>query len=99
MDVVLERPGAPDVHKDGVTACVRVPTEGGRRDGHVARFSTTTAGLLAPADRLAAHRVTQVAMEATGVSWKPVSYLLEDRFGCSWSTPSTSRTSRVARPT
>ena len=80
MDVVVERPGALDVHKASVTACVRVPVEGGRREEHVAQFSTTVPELLALRDWLTAHRVSQVAMEATGVYWKPVWAILEDDF-------------------
>jgi transposase len=80
MDVVVERPAALDVHKAGVTACVRVPGEGGRRQEHIAQFSTTVQGLLALRDWLAAHRVEQVTMEATGVYWKPVWAILEDDF-------------------
>ena len=72
MDVVVERPGALDVHKASVTACVRAPGERGPRDEHIAQFSTTVQGLLGLRDWLAAHCVTQVAMEATGVYWKPV---------------------------
>lgn len=78
MDVVVERPGALDVHKESVTACVRVPAEGGGREEHLAQFSTTVSGLLALRDWLGAHRVRQVAMEATGVYWKPVWAILED---------------------
>jgi transposase len=80
MDVIVERPGALDVHKASVTACVRTPAEGGRRDKHIATFSTTVQGLLGLRDWLAAHRVTRVAMEATGVYWKPVWAILEDDF-------------------
>jgi transposase len=80
MDVIVERPGALDVHKASVTACVRTPAEGGRRDEHIATFSTTVQGLLGLRDWLAAHRVTRVAMEATGVYWKPVWAILEDDF-------------------
>ena len=80
MDVVVERPGALDVHKASVTACVRVPAERGRREEHIAQFSTTVQGLLGLRDWLAAHHVTQVAMEATGVYWKPVWAILEDDF-------------------
>ena len=61
--------GALDVHKAQVTACVRVPAAEGRREPHLAEFSTTVAGLMALHDWLAAHRVTHVAMEATGVYW------------------------------
>ena len=59
---------------------MRAPAEGGRRDEHIATFSTTVQGLLGLRDWLAAHHVTQVAMEATGVYWKPVWAILEDDF-------------------
>jgi len=48
----------------------------------VAEFATTVAGLLTLRDWLAAHGVTQVTMEATGVFWKPVWAILEDEFEC-----------------
>jgi hypothetical protein len=70
METVVERPAALDVHKEQVTACVRVPG-GGTREEHVAEFKTTVQGLLALRDWLQAHGVTQVAMEASGVCWKP----------------------------
>jgi transposase len=82
METVVERPAALDVHKEQVTGCVRVPGEGGGREQHVAEFSTTVRGLLALHDWLAAHRVEQVTMEATGVFWKPVWAILEDDFEC-----------------
>src|SRR4051812_46007550 len=47
---IVERPAALDVHKAQVTACVRVPTSGGRREQHVAEFATTVRGLLALRD-------------------------------------------------
>ena len=72
METIVERPAALDVHKAQVTACVRVPAEGGGREQHLAEFATTVRGLLALRDWLAAHRVQQVTMEATGVFWKPV---------------------------
>ncbi len=80
METVVERPGALDVHKAQVTACVRVPGDGGGREQHVAEFQTTVAGLLTLRDWLTAHGVTQVTMEATGVFWKPVWAILEDEF-------------------
>jgi transposase len=80
MEVIVERPGALDVHKAQVTACVRVPDAQGARVQHLAEFKTTVRGLLALGDWLKAHRVTQVAMEATGVYWKPVWHILEDDF-------------------
>jgi len=80
METVVERPGALDVHKAQVTACVRIPADGGGREQHLAEFPTTVAGLLTLRDWLAAHGVSQVTMEATGVFWKPVWAILEDEF-------------------
>jgi transposase len=82
METVVERPSALDVHKEQVTACVRVPGKGRSREQHVAQFSTTVAGLLTLRDWLAAFGVQQVVMEATGVFWKPVWAILEDEFDC-----------------
>jgi transposase len=67
VEVIVERPAALDVHEAQLTACVRVPAAGGKRRSEVAEFSTTVGGLLLLRDWLTAHRVRQVAMEATGV--------------------------------
>ena len=80
MEIIVERPAALDVHKAQVTACVRFRGPAGERAQEVAQFATTVRGLLTLRDWLAAHRVTQVAMEATGVFWKPVWAVLEDDF-------------------
>ena len=80
MEVLVERQSALDVHKAQVTACVRLPQEGGGRRELVEQFSTTVPGLLALADWLAAHGVKHVVMEATGDYWKPVWHLLEEDF-------------------
>jgi transposase len=82
METIVERPAALDVHKAQVTACARTPAAGGRREQHVAEFKTTVQGLLALRDWLKAHGVTQVAMEASGVYWKPPWAILEDEFEC-----------------
>ena len=82
METVVERPAALDVHKEQVTACVRVPARDGSREQHVAEFPTTVAGLLTLFDWLEAFGVTQVVMEATGVFWRPVWAILEDGFEC-----------------
>jgi transposase len=79
MERIVERPGALDVHKASVTACVRI-WKGGQLEELVAEFATTVHGLLALRDWLEALGVKQVAMEATGVYWKPVWAVLEDRF-------------------
>lgn len=66
-----------DVHKQTVVGCVRLASEG-KVVTEVKTFATTTAGLLALADWLSENGVTQVAMEATGVHWKPVWQVLSD---------------------
>jgi transposase len=78
MDVLHPRCAGLDVHKDNVVACVRCVSPPVHRE--VRSFPTTTRGLLALADWLTAHGCTQVAMEATGVYWKPVWHLLEEHF-------------------
>lgn len=80
MERILERCCALDVHKRQVTACVHVPDRAGKRSELRAEFSTMTADLLALRDWLKGLGVTHVAMEATGVYWKPVYFLLEDDF-------------------
>ena len=75
MDSIIERCCGLDVHKRLVVACAVTP-EG----QEVRTFSTMTQGLLAMSDWLAGHRITHVAMESTGVYWKPVYNLLEEEF-------------------
>jgi transposase len=79
VERIVERPGALDVHKASVTACVRI-WEGRKLTEQIAEFQTTVAGLLALGDWLSALGVRQVVMEATGVYWKPVWAVLEDSF-------------------
>ncbi len=82
MDRQLERCCGLDVHKDTIAACVRIGGQSGRAAQYVQTFRTTTADLLVLRDWLAAHGVTHVAMESTGVYWKPVFYALESDFTC-----------------
>jgi transposase len=82
MEQVFERVCGLDVHKATIAACVRVPDGKGKRAQYVQTFGTTTADLLALRDWLEAHGVTRVAMESTGVYWKPVYYVLEERVTC-----------------
>jgi transposase len=77
MQIVVSRCAALDVHKDTVMACVRVPGADGRREQQVREFRTFTAGLRRLREWLAGCAVSQVAMEATGVYWKPVWHVLE----------------------
>lgn len=72
MQVVYERCCGLDVHKKTVVACVLVTETGGQMQRHIRTFSTMTAGLLALADWLESMSVTVVALESTGVYWRPV---------------------------
>src|SRR5437867_10980130 len=82
MDRLVERCAGLDVHKDSVAATVRVPRKDGQRLQETRTFPTTTRGLLTLADWLASYGVTLVGMESTGCYWKPVYYVLEERFEC-----------------
>jgi transposase len=79
MEVLHERCAGLDVHKEVVVACARWMAGAGVHHA-TAEFTTTTRGLLSLADWLDEHRCTHVAMEATGVYWKPVWHVLEGRF-------------------
>src|SRR5688572_5956401 len=82
MELLIARCAGLDVHKKTVTACVRVPGDGGRRLQETRTFRTTTRQLELLGDWLAEHGVTTVGMESTGVYWRPVYYALETRFVC-----------------
>ena len=71
MEKLHPRCAGLDVHKDSVVACVRIQ-EGPQAVHRVETFGTTTQELLKLSDWLSGHQVTHVAMEATGVYWKPV---------------------------
>jgi transposase len=80
MEVVYERCAGLDIHKQTVVACRITPGPRGAAQKEVRSFGTMTEQLLELADWLGAAGVTQVAMESTGVYWKPVWNLLEDQF-------------------
>lgn len=80
MDVLYERCCGLDLHKRAVTACRVVPGPGGQATKETRTFATMTADLLALGDWLEAGGVTHVAMESTGVYWKPIWNLFEARF-------------------
>ena len=80
LDVVYERCAGRDLHKRSVTACRLVPGTAGRAGQEIRTFGTMTADLLALGDWLAEGGVTHVAMESTGVYWKPIWNLFEERF-------------------
>ena len=66
-----------DVHKESVVACIRHMADGKVTTG-VKTFKTTTQELIALSDWLSAEGCTHIAMEATGVYWKPVWHILSD---------------------
>src|SRR5438034_10696881 len=79
MDVLHPKCAGLDVHQQTVVACAR--TGAGKAVTYDVRtFGTTTAEVLALSDWLTAHGCTHVAMEATGVYWKPVWHVLEGHF-------------------
>ncbi len=80
MELLIARCAGLDVHQATVVATVRVPDEQGGRQSVTETFGTMTADLLALRDWLQAYGVTHVALESTGVYWKPVYYVLEDRY-------------------
>jgi transposase len=84
MDEVVQYCAGLDVHRDTVVAAVRRPSGRGKRGVETRTFLTDTKGLLALGDWLVDEGVTRVGMESTGVYWKPVFYLLEDRVPEVW---------------
>ena len=80
LDIVYERCCGLDLHKRSITACRLLPGPGGTVSKESQTFGTMTAELLAWGDWLEQGDVTHVAMESTGVSWKPVWNRFEERF-------------------
>ncbi len=78
MEILYPRCAGLDVHKDSVVArvrCVSAP-----QADETQSFATTTGALIELQEWLSGYAVTHVAMEATGVYWKPVWHLLEEHF-------------------
>lgn len=86
MEVILGCCAGLDVHKDSVEACVRRTSAGGKVEHEVRHWGTTTRELVEMAEWLSSLRVTHVAMESTGVYWKPIFNILEEHFtkGSRW---------------
>jgi len=76
--MVYERCCGVDVHKRTVVACVLVTHPEGTVQREVRTFGTMTADLLALADWLTGRGLQVLAMESTGVYWRPASHLLEE---------------------
>jgi transposase len=77
MEVLHDRCCGLDVHKETVVACLRLVIDG-KVVKEVRTFATTTASLIALSEWLTENKCTHVAMEATGVYWKPVWHILSD---------------------
>jgi len=80
MEAIYPCVAGLDVHKKLVVACVRRLSSRGQVSRQVKTFGTMTRDLLDLGDWLTQHGVTHVAMESTGVYWKPIFHLLEGRF-------------------
>lgn len=80
MDILYPVCAGLDVHKDSVVACVRRLDAKGKTQHQTRTFGTMTLHLLCLADWLTEQGVTHVAMESTGVYWKPIWNLLEGQF-------------------
>lgn len=80
MDVIFSRCSGLDVHKATVVANIRIRHDDGRLEVVKQSFGTTTNELLQLADWLSKHGVTHIAMESTGVYWKPVYNILHGSF-------------------
>jgi transposase len=79
MEVLYPRCAGLDVHQQTVVACARVAS-GATVQQEVRTFGTATGDLLALGDWLTAHGCTHVAMESTGVYWKPIWHVLDGHF-------------------
>jgi len=80
MESLIVRCAGLDMHKKSVEACVRRWEASDRLQQETRHWGTMTRDLQAMADWMAAHGVTHVAMESTGVYWKPIYNILETRF-------------------
>ena len=78
MEVIVDRVAGLDVHQKTVVACVRSPGAGrSKRQSQVRTFGTFQGQLESLRRWLIECEVTEVAMEATGVYWKPVWHVLD----------------------
>lgn len=80
MDTILQNVAGLDVHQKSIVACIRRTNNRGQASEEVGTFGTMTRDLLALADWMQSRGVTHVAMESTGVLWKPVYNVLEGLF-------------------
>ncbi len=80
METLVERGCGLDVHQATVVACLLIVRKDGKVQKQVRTFGTTTRELLSMREWLLSQGCTHVAMESTGVYWKPVYAILEGAF-------------------
>lgn len=80
MEVLYPRCSGLDVHKRFLVACLSIVQTNGQRHKELRQFSTMSNEILALKEWLKASGCRQIAMESTGVYWKPIFHLLEDEF-------------------
>jgi len=78
MELLYERCCGLDIHKNTVVACVMITPPKGRMQKSLRTFGTTTTDILALRDWVDAQQVTHLAMESTGIFWRPFYNLLEE---------------------
>lgn len=77
MQIIYQRVAGLDVHKKTIVVCIRIMLSGGQVKEETRTFGTMTDDLLALLDWLVQQQVTHVAMESTGVLWKPIWNILD----------------------
>ncbi|HEX4714653.1 MAG TPA: IS110 family transposase [Ktedonobacteraceae bacterium] len=80
MELIYQRCCGIDIHKKMIVACLITETESGQRHKETRTFRTVSSELLHLLDWLKAAECTHVAMESTGVYWKPIYNILEGHF-------------------
>ena len=83
MEVVYPRCSGLDVHKRFVVGCLSL-IQDGQRHKELRQFSTMTSEILALKEWLKAAGCSHIAMESTGVYWKPIYHVLEGESRSSW---------------
>ena len=96
MEVMHVNCAGLDIHKNTVVAAIRIHNNG-KPTREVRTFSTMTKDLLSLQDWLNTHFITNVAMQATGVYWKPVWHILESSFELLLANPAHIEKSRFGR--
>lgn len=80
MEVIFERSCGIDVHKETLTACIIISRNGKVKKKEIRTYPTMTEDIKELKDWLKTEGVTHVAMESTGIYWRPVFNILEEDF-------------------